>query len=271
MKLTEQIDLNQNLKAPNNKTIVIVEDELIIAMDLKRILQQQGYDVILNFKNFNFKETINDILKYNPSLVILDINLNQNLFDGIDIAEHLLIKDMVPFIFITGISDSEMMERIKDTRPHGIIIKPFKPIDVICTAAVVLNNYVYKNIDVLRLDNKMVNEVPFILKPAIKYIDDHIHDRIDIRILADLTNYNYMHFIRMFSLYMNVTPYQYILQKKIEKAKYLMNETDKKITFIAIDLSFTSYSNFCNAFKRFNGTKPDVYRKLNSAKKHLKK
>lgn len=60
MKSNEQIDLNQNLKAPNNKTIVIVEDELIIAMDLKRILQQQGYDVILNFKNFNFKETIND-------------------------------------------------------------------------------------------------------------------------------------------------------------------------------------------------------------------
>jgi AraC family transcriptional regulator len=70
---------------------------------------------------------------------------------------------------------------------------------------------------------------------------------------------------------MNVTPYQYILQKKIEKAKHLMTETDKPITFIAMDLSFTSYSNFCNAFKRFTGFKPDAYRKLNSAKKHLTK
>ena len=255
----------------NDKTIVIVEDELIIAMDLKRILVQEGYNVVINFKNYSFIETINDIHKYNPSLVILDINLKQKLFDGITIAESLLVKDLVPFIFITGISDKEMIERIKSTRPHGIITKPFKPIDVTCVVAVVLHNYIYKNIDVLRLDNKLVNDVPFILKPAIRYVDEHIYERIDIRILAELTNYNYMHFIRMFSLYMKVTPYQYILQQKIEKAKYLMVETDKLITFIAIDLSFSSYSNFCNVFKRFTGVKPDTYRKLNSAKNYLKK
>lgn len=269
MKIIKTKFLNSNFKPMEKKTIVIIEDELIIAMDLKRILEHEGFNVIINFKNYNFTETINDIHKYNPSLVILDINLNQKLFDGITIAQHLVVKDTVPFIFITGMSDNEMLDRIKPSRPHGIIIKPFKPIDVTCTVAVVLNNYIYKNIDVLRRDNKIENEVPFILKPAIKYIDDNIYDRIDIRLLADLTNYNYMHFIRMFSLYMNVTPYQYILQKKIEKAKHLMTETDKPITFIAMDLSFTSYSNFCNAFKRFTGVKPDAYRKLNSAKKHL--
>ena len=142
----------------DKKTIVIVEDEIIIAMDLKRILVQEGYNVIINFKNYNFMETINDIHKYNPSLVILDINLKQKLFDGITIAQHLLVKDLVPFIFITGISDNEMMERIKTTRPHGIIIKPFKPIDVTCTIAVVLNNFNYKNIDVLRQEKKIVND-----------------------------------------------------------------------------------------------------------------
>ncbi len=255
-----------------DKTIVIVEDELIIAMDLKRILTQEGYNVIINFKNYNFIETINDIHKYNPSLVILDINLNQKLFDGITIAQHLLVKDLVPFIFITGNSDNEMMERIKTTRPHGIIIKPFKPIDVTCTVAVVLNNYVHRNIDVLRLDSKLVNDVPFILKPTIRYIEEHIDHRIDIRLLAELTDYNYMHFIRMFSLYMNgTTPYQYILQRKIERSKFLMTETNQLLTHIAFDLSFSSYSNFCNVFKRFTGTNPDAYRKLNSAKSYLRK
>ena len=61
----------------DTKTIVIVEDELIFAMDLQRSLVQEGYNVIINFKNYNFMETINDIHKYNPSLVILDINLKQ--------------------------------------------------------------------------------------------------------------------------------------------------------------------------------------------------
>ena len=39
----------------NQFNIIIVEDELIIAMDLKRILTQEGFNVIINFKNYNFK------------------------------------------------------------------------------------------------------------------------------------------------------------------------------------------------------------------------
>jgi DNA-binding response OmpR family regulator len=123
MKIIETKFLNSNLKPMEKKTIVIIEDELIIAMDLKRILEHEGFNVIINFKNYNFTETINDIHKYNPSLVILDINLNQKLFDGITIAQHLVVKDTVPFIFITGMSDNEMLDRIKPSRPHGIIIK----------------------------------------------------------------------------------------------------------------------------------------------------
>ena len=151
------------------------------------------------------------------------------------------------------------------------MIKPFKPIDVTCTIAVVLNNYKYKNIDVLRLNNKIVNDIPFILKPVIKYIELHIDHRIDIRILAELTNYNYMHFIRMFTLYMHITPYQYILQMKIEKAKFLITESNQLLTHIAFDLSFSSYSNFCTIFKRLTGYTPDAYRKINSAKNYINK
>jgi AraC-like DNA-binding protein len=254
-----------------SQTVVIVEDELIIAMDLKRILLQEGYNVIISFKNYNLLDSIYEIEKHQPDLVILDINLNQLEFDGITIAHHLIIKDFFPFIFITGFSDKEMLERIKATRPHGIIIKPFKSIDVACISAVVINNYRYKNIDVFRKDNNIVNDIPFILKPVIKYIEDNIEQRFDIRLLCELTNWNYMHFIRMFSLYLNLTPYQYILQQKIEKAKYLITETDQLLTHIAFDLSFSSYSNFCNVFKRITGITPDAFRKLNSAKNYINK
>jgi AraC-like DNA-binding protein len=240
-------------------------------MDIKRILVQEGYNVIINFKNYNFADTMNEIEKYDPVLVILDINLNNSDFDGISVAEQLLVKDHFPFIFITGNSDKETLERIKACRPHGIIIKPFKPIDISCTVNIVINNFNYNNIDVLRRDRAIDSDVPFVLKPVIKYIEDHVEQRIDIRLLCELTNYNYMHFIRMFSIYMKVTPYQYILQRKIEKAKILMTESNKLLTHIAMDLSFSSYSNFCNVFKRLTGYTPDNYRKLNSVKNYLKK
>jgi len=247
----------------DNPTIVIVEDELIIAMDLKRILMQEGYNVIIYFNNIKLLDVIIEIEKYNPVLVILDINLKIKEFDGISIAQHLLLKGLIPFLYITGLSDKEMMLRIKASRPHGIIVKPFKPIDVMCTVAVVVNNFNYRNIEFFSQDSDTHNNAPFVLKPTLKYIDEHIDQRIDIRLLAELTQWHYMHFIRVFSHYMNVTPYQYILQRKIEKAKYLMLETDQLLTHIASDLSFSSYSNFSTVFKRVTGFTPDVYRKSN--------
>ena len=111
-----------------SQTVVIVEDELIIAMDLKRILLQEGYNVIISFKNYNLLDSIYEIEKHQPDLVILDINLNQLEFDGITIAHHLLIKDFFPFIFITGFSDKEILERIRDKfkegeNKHNVILK----------------------------------------------------------------------------------------------------------------------------------------------------
>lgn len=75
MKIIETKFLNSNFKPMEKKTIVIIEDELIIAMDLKRILEHEGFNVIINFKNYNFTETINDIHKYNPSLLIFGLGL----------------------------------------------------------------------------------------------------------------------------------------------------------------------------------------------------
>jgi DNA-binding response OmpR family regulator len=54
----------------NNQTIIIVEDELIIAMDIKRILSQEGYNVIINFKNYNIFGTLDKYIK-NQVVIIL--------------------------------------------------------------------------------------------------------------------------------------------------------------------------------------------------------
>lgn len=248
-------------------TIIVVEDELIIAMDIKYILEKEGFNVIINITNLN--DTIQAILDYNPVLILLDINLKQNDCDGITIGQYLLIKDLIPFLFITSYSDKSTIERMKNTRPHGVIVKPFKPSDITTTIAVVLNNYQHKNIDVLRQNKRIDSNVPFALKSVVGYINDNIDNRIDLQKLSEFTSWNYMHFIRMFSKYMNVTPYQYILQKKIEKAAVQISESDLQLYHIAEDLSFSSYSNFCTVFKRQTGKSPADYRKISKVKEYL--
>jgi transcriptional regulator GlxA family with amidase domain len=106
---------------------------------------------------------------------------------------------------------------------------------------------------------------------VVKYIDDNISAKIDINELSQMTRWSGQHFIRVFTQYMGDTPYQYILKKKMEKAKVLITETDISMKDIAFELGFQSYGNFCKIFKRETGKNPDEFRKYNSIQRHINK
>jgi AraC-like DNA-binding protein len=240
--------------------ILIVEDELLIAKDISIVLEGEGYETKIGVTTVN--EAIETIKNDYFVLVLIDINLSGNS-DGVELGNYLLKKDILPFIYITSHSDNVTLDRVKDTRPHGIIIKPFKAIDIKSTVSIVLSNFKHKHIDVFRNEEaQKIDEVPFILKNVIQYINDNISEKIEIHQLAEMTKWSHHHFIKIFTKYINQTPYQYILTKKIEKAKAIICETDNSLSSISIDLGFSSYSNFCNAFKKETGKTPDTYRKL---------
>jgi AraC-like DNA-binding protein len=244
----------------NKPLVLIVEDELIIALDIKEILVEEGYDAIINI--VSYEATIKAIEEHNPSLILLDINLKQDK-DGVDIGAYLLEKDSIPFIYITSYSDKNTLERVNQTRPYGYIVKPFKPSDLKTTVSIVLHNFKHRKIDVLRQEKEINQEVPFILKQTIKYIDDNITEKINISELAKQTKWKSQHFNRLFNQYIGKTPHQYILEKKIEKAKNLLSETTVPILQISFELGFKSHSNFCAAFKKVTGKTPENFRKVN--------
>ncbi|MEY2701905.1 MAG: hypothetical protein RLY43_538 [Bacteroidota bacterium] len=248
--------------------ILIVEDELLIAKDISIILEGEGYETKIGITTVN--EAIEIINQENFVLVLIDINLRSNS-DGVELGSYLLKKDTLPFVYITSHSDNVTLDRIKDTRPHGIIIKPFKAIDIKSTISIVLSNFKHKHIDVFRNEEEQkVDEVPFILKNVIQFINDNITEKIEIQQLTEMTKWSHHHFIRTFTKYINQTPYQYILKKKIEKAKAIICESDTSLSMIAIELGFSSYSNFCNAFKKETGKTPEMFRKLYYIKKQIK-
>lgn len=248
--------------------ILIVEDELLIAKDLSIILEKEGY--LTRFGITNVNEAIQAIVEDEFVLVLIDVNLSNNS-DGVELGSYLLKKDTLPFIYITSHSDNVTLDRVKDTRPHGIVIKPFKSIDVKSTVSIVLSNFKHKHIDVFRNEEEFkVDEVPFILKNVIQYINDNITKKIEIQQLTEMTKWSHHHFIRTFAKYMNQTPYQYILNKKIEKAKAIICESDTSLSILAIEIGFSSYSNFCNAFKKETGKTPEMFRKIYYIKNQVK-
>jgi YesN/AraC family two-component response regulator len=238
--------------------ILIVEDELIIALHIKEILKEEGFDAIINVDNVN--DAITTIENLNPSLVLIDISLRQDK-DGVHLGAFLLERDKIPFIYITSYSDKSTLERVRETRPYGYIVKPFKPTDLKSTVDIVLHNFKHRNIDVLRQDKEISNDIPFILKQSLKYINDHINEKIKISDLANQTRWESQHFNRLFTQYIGSTPYKYIMDKKIEKAKTLLIETKIPIVQLSFDLGFKSHSNFCSIFKKVTGKTPENFRK----------
>ena len=106
---------------PRSK-IIIVEDEIIIALDLKLRLENLGYEVI--HTAFNGEDAIKRTGETNPDLVLMDIQLNGEM-DGINVAQQIRSLYNIPFIYLTGSYENSLLERAKQTDPVGFINKPF--------------------------------------------------------------------------------------------------------------------------------------------------
>ena len=102
--------------------ILIVEDEVIVALDIKNTVIKLGYDVTDTVTNC--KDAINSVKINMPDLILMDINL-QNSKDGIETAQIILNIKNIPIVYLTAYSDEHTIERTFKTNPVGYIVKPF--------------------------------------------------------------------------------------------------------------------------------------------------
>jgi PAS domain S-box-containing protein len=102
--------------------ILIVDDDAIIAEELKEILTIDGYQVMETL--VSAEEALKFTKTYRPDLVLMDILFPDGM-DGITAARKLKVLFDTPVMFITGHSGLEMVERAKDLEPLGYVVKPF--------------------------------------------------------------------------------------------------------------------------------------------------
>ncbi len=108
---------------PDKAKIIIVEDESVIAMDIKRTLQKLGYQVLDSFSSG--ESAISEIPKKKPDLILMDIKLAGQI-DGIETAELIKQKIDIPIIFLTAHSEINFIQRAKLIKPYGYLIKPMQ-------------------------------------------------------------------------------------------------------------------------------------------------
>jgi response regulator NasT len=117
--------------------VVIAEDEAIIRLDLKELLQEEGYDVVAETGRGD--EAIELVRDLRPDLVILDIKMPG--LDGLSAARHVASERLAAVLMVTAFSQRELVEQARDAGALAYLVKPFQKSDLIPAIEVALGRF----------------------------------------------------------------------------------------------------------------------------------
>lgn len=107
--------------------VLIADDDPIIRLDLKQMLESLSYEVIAEAGD---GQTAVELAKeHQPDVCVLDVKMPQ--MDGIEAAGMITESGIAPVILLTAFSDRELIERAKESGVFGYLVKPFKPNDLL--------------------------------------------------------------------------------------------------------------------------------------------
>ncbi len=138
--------------------ILIVEDEIITALDVKKSLEKLGFEV-LSIEDTG-KNAISKIEELKPDLVLMDVILKGEM-DGIETTELIKNRFDIPVVYLTAYSDEKTFERAKLTEPYGFIVKPAGIYELKCNIENAFHKYkmekkIKKQADLLNLTHDAI-------------------------------------------------------------------------------------------------------------------
>jgi len=185
--------------------VLIVEDEPLIAEDIREYLTNADYSV--SAVAHDKAQALRALDAQTPDIALLDINLGGNM-DGLEIANIINEKYYAPFIFLTSYSHQTILDQAKVTRPMGYILKPFNERDLYSSIEIALYNFsqgarprhfnlqslnkkilnplTEKEFEILKdiyngYTNKLMAEKHFVSVNTVKTHLKNLYDKLDVR------------------------------------------------------------------------------------------
>jgi response regulator NasT len=116
---------------------VIAEDEALIRLDLKEMLEEEGYVVVGEAADGETAITLTQSLR--PDLVILDVKMP--VLDGISAAGRIAADHLAPVVILTAFSQRELVERARDAGAMAYLVKPFTKADLVPAIEIAVSRF----------------------------------------------------------------------------------------------------------------------------------
>ena len=122
---------------PTARRVLIAEDEALIRLDLREMLEEEGYDVCAEAGDGRTAVELAERLR--PELVILDVKMP--VLDGIAAAEQIARKRIAPVVILTAFSQRDLVEKARAAGAMAYLVKPFQKKDLLPTIEMALSRY----------------------------------------------------------------------------------------------------------------------------------
>jgi response regulator NasT len=116
---------------------VIAEDEALIRMDLKEMLEEEGYTVV--GEAGDGRTAVDLAREHRPDLCIFDVKMP--VLDGISAAEKVAEESIAPVLMLTAFSQRELVERARDAGAMAYLVKPFSKADLVPAVEMAMARY----------------------------------------------------------------------------------------------------------------------------------
>ena len=99
------------------------------------------------------------------------------------------------------------------------------------------------------------------IRKSIAYLNEHVAESVSVERLAAISHYSVAQFRKLFEQLTQMTPSEYVLRTRVNKARTLLTTTDRRIADIAVETGFCDHSHFIKTFVRLVGKTPNRYRR----------
>jgi two-component system, response regulator PdtaR len=119
------------------RRVVIAEDEALIRMDLKEMLEESGYSVV--GEAGDGETAVRLARELRPDLVVLDVKMP--VLDGISAAERITEGHLAPVLMLTAFSQKDLVDRARDAGAMAYLVKPFQKTDLVPAIEMAVSRY----------------------------------------------------------------------------------------------------------------------------------
>ncbi len=251
----------------NSYKIVIIDDEYYFRQSIIKTLGELSSD-----KNIEVvgdaccgEDGIDLVRTHSPDIVFLDINMP--MMDGLTVAK-LIQAEKLPckIIIVSGYAEFEYAKKAIPLGVSQYLLKPLQKED--------LQQALNEVIAVIKQQKTPDNDMPETLTKseyspvtnrAICFVEENIYDcELLVSTVAEQLHVNYSYLCTLFKKDTDISLNEYIVKRRIEKAKIMFNQGFLKVNLVAKQLGYSDPSYFSKSFKQYTGLTPTEYIKQNN-------